>query len=59
MANLLPCFKIFFVFAEFPPDLIGLTGTTVENGKVDRAYRVYFVKTWKEGSDYLLTEFTL
>lgn len=40
--------------AEFHPNLIGLTGTTDEIRKVARAYRVYYMKTEEEGSDYLV-----
>lgn len=40
--------------AEFHPSLIGLTGTTDEIRKVARAYRVYYMKTEEEGSDYLV-----
>ncbi|XP_043697967.1 protein SCO1 homolog 1, mitochondrial-like isoform X2 [Telopea speciosissima] len=39
---------------EFHPNLIGLTGTAVEIRKVARAYRVYYMKTEEEGSDYLV-----
>ncbi|KAG2648643.1 protein SCO1 homolog 1, mitochondrial-like isoform X2 [Panicum virgatum] len=39
---------------EFHPDLVGLTGTTDEIRKVARAYRVYYMKTEEEGSDYLV-----
>ncbi|BAF07878.1 Os02g0159700, partial [Oryza sativa Japonica Group] len=39
---------------EFHPNLIGLTGTTDEIRKVARAYRVYYMKTEEEGSDYLV-----
>ncbi|KAK3156054.1 hypothetical protein QOZ80_2AG0102200 [Eleusine coracana subsp. coracana] len=39
---------------EFHPDLIGLTGTSDEIRKVARAYRVYYMKTEEEGSDYLV-----
>ncbi|XP_066317893.1 protein SCO1 homolog 1, mitochondrial-like [Miscanthus floridulus] len=39
---------------EFHPDLIGLTGTTDEVRQVARAYRVYYMKTEEEGSDYLV-----
>ena len=41
-------------FTEFHPDLIGLTGTTDEVRQVARAYRVYYMKTEEEGSDYLV-----
>ncbi|XP_020587653.1 protein SCO1 homolog 1, mitochondrial [Phalaenopsis equestris] len=39
---------------EFHPDLIGLTGTPSEVRQVARAYRVYYMKTEEEGSDYLV-----
>lgn len=39
---------------EFHPDLIGLTGSADEIKKVARAYRVYYMKTEEEGSDYLV-----
>ncbi|KAF8394900.1 hypothetical protein HHK36_018838 [Tetracentron sinense] len=39
---------------EFHPNLIGLTGTPDEIRKVARAYRVYYMKTEEEGSDYLV-----
>ncbi|CAM0909525.1 unnamed protein product [Alopecurus aequalis] len=39
---------------EFHEDLIGLTGTAEEVRKVARAYRVYYMKTEEEGSDYLV-----
>uniref|UniRef100_A0ACD5ZEE6 Uncharacterized protein n=1 Tax=Avena sativa TaxID=4498 RepID=A0ACD5ZEE6_AVESA len=39
---------------EFHEDLIGLTGTSEEVRKVARAYRVYYMKTEEEGSDYLV-----
>ncbi|AQK68639.1 Protein SCO1 1, mitochondrial [Zea mays] len=39
---------------EFHPDLVGLTGTTDEVRQVARAYRVYYMKTEEEGSDYLV-----
>lgn len=41
-------------FTEFHPDLVGLTGTTDEVRQVARAYRVYYMKTEEEGSDYLV-----
>lgn len=40
--------------AEFHPNLIGLTGNLEEIKKVARAYRVYYMKTEEEGSDYLV-----
>ncbi|KAK3003799.1 hypothetical protein RJ639_018011 [Escallonia herrerae] len=39
---------------EFHPKLIGLTGTPDEVKKAARAYRVYYMKTEEEGSDYLV-----
>ncbi|XP_031396371.1 protein SCO1 homolog 1, mitochondrial [Punica granatum] len=39
---------------EFHPKLIGLTGTPDEIKKVARAYRVYYMKTAEEDSDYLV-----
>ncbi|PKA64456.1 Protein SCO1 like 1, mitochondrial [Apostasia shenzhenica] len=39
---------------EFHKDLIGLTGTSSEIRQVARAYRVYYMKTEEEGSDYLV-----
>ncbi|KAF5747630.1 protein SCO1 1 mitochondrial [Tripterygium wilfordii] len=39
---------------EFHPTLIGLTGTMDEIKKVARSYRVYFMKTEEEDSDYLV-----
>lgn len=39
---------------EFHPDLIGLTGAPNEVRQVARAYRVYYMKTEEEGSDYLV-----
>lgn len=39
---------------EFHPNLIGLTGNPEEIKKVARAYRVYYMKTEEEGSDYLV-----
>ncbi|KAK9126701.1 hypothetical protein Scep_015547 [Stephania cephalantha] len=39
---------------EFHPSLIGLTGSAEEIKKVARAYRVYYMKTEEEGSDYLV-----
>lgn len=39
---------------EFHPALIGLTGTPEEIKKVARAFRVYYMKTEEEGSDYLV-----
>ncbi|XWS55516.1 hypothetical protein CRYUN_Cryun09bG0006800 [Craigia yunnanensis] len=39
---------------EFHPKLIGLTGNSDEIKKVARAYRVYYMKTVEEDSDYLV-----
>nr|XP_043621405.1 protein SCO1 homolog 1, mitochondrial [Erigeron canadensis] len=39
---------------EFHPKLIGLTGSPDEIKKAARAYRVYYMKTEEEGSDYLV-----
>ncbi|OMO85036.1 Copper chaperone SCO1/SenC [Corchorus capsularis] len=39
---------------EFHPKLIGLTGTPEEVRNVARAYRVYYMKTAEEDSDYLV-----
>ncbi|KAI3447796.1 hypothetical protein Pfo_004461 [Paulownia fortunei] len=39
---------------EFHPKLIGLTGSPDEIKNVARAYRVYYMKTEEEGSDYLV-----
>ncbi|XAR68799.1 hypothetical protein NMG60_11000169 [Bertholletia excelsa] len=39
---------------EFHPSLIGLTGTPDEIKKTARAFRVYYMKTEEEGSDYLV-----
>lgn len=39
---------------EFHPKLIGLTGSPEEIRKVARSYRVYYMKTEEEGSDYLV-----
>lgn len=39
---------------KFHPNLIGLTGNPEEIKKVARAYRVYYMKTEEEGSDYLV-----
>ena len=42
------------VILEFHPNLIGLTGNADEIKKAARAYRVYYMKTEEEGSDYLV-----
>ncbi|GAV73571.1 SCO1-SenC domain-containing protein [Cephalotus follicularis] len=39
---------------EFHPKLVGLTGNPDEIKKVARAYRVYYMKTAEEDSDYLV-----
>ncbi|KAL3358530.1 hypothetical protein AABB24_015570 [Solanum stoloniferum] len=39
---------------EFHPNLIGLTASPEEIKKTARAYRVYYMKTEEEGSDYLV-----
>ncbi|CAA6663651.1 unnamed protein product [Spirodela intermedia] len=39
---------------EFHPNLIGLTGTNEAVREAARAYRVYYMKTEEEGSDYLV-----
>eukprot|EP00262_Sarcandra_glabra_P007857 TRINITY_DN20910_c0_g1_i1.p1 TRINITY_DN20910_c0_g1~~TRINITY_DN20910_c0_g1_i1.p1 ORF type:complete len:340 (+),score=55.30 TRINITY_DN20910_c0_g1_i1:41-1021(+) len=39
---------------EFHPTLIGLTGNVNDIKQVARAYRVYYMKTEEEGSDYLV-----
>ncbi|GAB2235439.1 hypothetical protein Droror1_Dr00025864 [Drosera rotundifolia] len=39
---------------EFHPKLIGLTGHPDEIRKVAHSYRVYYMKTAEEGSDYLV-----
>lgn len=39
---------------EFHPKLVGLTGKPDEIKKAARAYRVYYMKTEEEGSDYLV-----
>lgn len=41
-------------FSEFHPKLIGLTGSPDEIKNVARAYRVYYMKTAEEDSDYLV-----
>jgi len=43
-----------FFFTEFHPKLIGLTGSPDEIKSVARAYRVYYMKTAEEDSDYLV-----
>lgn len=46
---------IFFsTVSEFHPKLIGLTGSSDEIRSVARAYRVYYMKTQEEDSDYLV-----
>jgi len=44
----------FIFFSEFHPKLIGLTGSPDEIKSVARAYRVYYMKTAEEDSDYLV-----
>ncbi|XP_048236128.1 protein SCO1 homolog 1, mitochondrial [Ricinus communis] len=39
---------------EFHPKLVGLTGNPEEIKKAARAYRVYYMKTTEEDSDYLV-----
>ncbi|KAG9453507.1 hypothetical protein H6P81_006411 [Aristolochia fimbriata] len=39
---------------EFHPSLVGLTGDSDSVRQVARAYRVYYMKTEEEGSDYLV-----
>ncbi|XP_052175005.1 protein SCO1 homolog 1, mitochondrial isoform X2 [Diospyros lotus] len=39
---------------EFHPSLVGLTGNPDEIKKAARAFRVYYMKTEEEGSDYLV-----
>ncbi|KAE8711653.1 AMP deaminase-like [Hibiscus syriacus] len=39
---------------EFHPKLIGLTGSLDEIKQIARAYRVYYMKTTEEDSDYLV-----
>ncbi|XP_022767766.1 protein SCO1 homolog 1, mitochondrial-like isoform X3 [Durio zibethinus] len=39
---------------KFHPKLVGLTGNSDEIKKVARAYRVYYMKTEEEDSDYLV-----
>lgn len=46
--------SFFFFFTEFHPKLIGLTGSPDEIKSVARAYRVYYMKTAEEDSDYLV-----
>lgn len=48
--NVIPC----YCFAEFHPALIGLTGSVDEIKDVARAFRVYYMKTEEEESDYLV-----
>lgn len=46
-------FNLLFLL-EFHPNLIGLTGTSEEVKNAARAYRVYYMKTEQEDSDYLV-----
>lgn len=39
---------------EFHPKLVGLTGSPEEIKSVARSYRVYYMKTEEEDSDYLV-----
>ncbi|CAL5422781.1 unnamed protein product [Camellia sinensis] len=39
---------------EFHPNLVGLTGNPDQIKKAARAFRVYYMKTEEEGSDYLV-----
>ena len=41
-------------FVEFHPRLVGLTGSDDEIKKAAREYRVYYMKSEEEGSDYLV-----
>lgn len=45
---------LFSSVPEFHPNLIGLTGNPDEIKKAARAYRVYYMKTAEEDSDYLV-----
>lgn len=45
---------MFLDTSEFHPKLVGLTGKPEEIKKVARAYRVYYMKTAEEDSDYLV-----
>lgn len=45
---------VLFASSEFHPKLIGLTGSSDEIRNVARAYRVYYMKTTEEDSDYLV-----
>lgn len=47
-------YNLFSNVTEFHPDLVGLTGTSDEIRNVARAYRVYYMKTEEEDSDYLV-----
>lgn len=40
--------------AEFHPRLVGLTGSVNDIRQVAREYRVYYMKTEEEGTDYLV-----
>jgi protein SCO1/2 len=42
------------LLVEFHPKLIGLTGSPEEIKSVARSYRVYYMKTEEEDSDYLV-----
>ena len=43
-----------FLIAEYHPRFVGLTGTVEDIRQVAREYRVYYMKTEDEGSDYLV-----
>jgi len=47
-------FVIFFQPAEYHPRFVGLTGTVEDIRQVAREYRVYYMKTEDEGTDYLV-----
>lgn len=46
--------SLLWEISEFHPKLIGLTGSPDEIRNVARAYRVYYMKTAEEDSDYLV-----
>lgn len=43
-----------FLIAEYHPRFVGLTGTVEDIRQVAREYRVYYMKTEDEGTDYLV-----
>ena len=47
-------FLNFFQSAEYHPRFVGLTGTVEDIRQVAREYRVYYMKTEDEGTDYLV-----